>query len=143
LKTLQRDLETARKTSAPDTTATFIPTQLRLQFNTAGEKPVEINSTNVKWSWNALTQRIGKYCLDTAFGKQCFATQPRGDKDDVDQKIVILLLVFDKPIVYKEIKVNLNGASFSWSQIDKSEKFAVVSVGPDPAKFVLEVNMTP
>lgn len=143
MKALQRDLETARKTSAGDTDTTFIPTHLRLQFNEANLKPEEIDNANIHWSWSTLTQRVGKECLDTPYGKSCYQIQPRGDKNDFDQETVILVLVFDKPISYKDIVVNFHRANLNWSQLAKEDRFAVISLWPKPANFVFEVNMKP
>lgn len=80
---------------------------------------------------------------DTALGKKCFDTPPNGDKNDKDEKVALLVLVFDHPIIYKNATENFNGAPMYAYQQEASSRYLALIVSPDPANFVLEVKPVP
>lgn len=145
LATAKRDLDNMHKATAKASDTTYIPTHIRLQFNTAGYRPVEIagDTANIHWSWAAFTEKHALQCTEPNYPWLCFAIPPRGDKNDIQQNIVILTLVFDKPITYKDVKIETNGAPFKYPLVDHTDRFVIIELYPDPANFVLEVEMTP
>jgi hypothetical protein len=87
------------------------PTHVQLQFNESGEKPVQLSAMNVRsWGWYSFTERMGVLCIPGPFGKVCVVTQPHGDGTDSDRKTVLVGLYFEKPVIYKDIKLNAHGA---------------------------------
>ncbi|MFI5023048.1 MAG: hypothetical protein ACHQRJ_15540 [Alphaproteobacteria bacterium] len=141
----RRDLEAARKAGAKPSDTAYVPTHMKLQFNAAGYKPVEIegSTANIHWSWVAFREKHALECPEKILPWLCYSVAPRGDKNDIEQNIVLLTLVFDKPITYKEIQLFTNGASFQRGVIDHTDRFAIIEVWPDPANFVLGIEVTP
>jgi hypothetical protein len=102
--TLQSQLNQAVRTSDPIAVAS-LPTHLRLQFTSVLSRPVEIDSANVHWTLESFTRRLAKYCQNNV----CITVGvPQNDKNDYDENIVIITLIFDKPIAYHNVQFNSN-----------------------------------
>lgn len=143
LAAAKQEIIEAKKADGDPVSVTSLPTHIRLQFNASETKPVEIDSANIHWSWLPLVLRVGTMCVDTALGKRCWDMPPQGDKNDKDEKVVFLTLVFDHPIIYKSATTNVNGAKVSVFEQELNSRFLILLLFPDPTNFVLEVKPVP
>ena len=159
IKELQQDLETASKAkpTGTDTTSgadtTYVPTHLKLQFNAADITPVELDKANVQWSSVTYAERVAQKCGVQWYQNLvplyvCEDILNPTDKDYVTRKVTIVMLSFDKPISYRNVVVDFHEADFHWTRLDihplgKQERFTTVSLWPNLAHVVVDIDMKP
>ena len=132
IKKLADELEAARKANSEPVPVNNLPTHIRLQFNSLYTQPVEIDSANVQWKWTTLTRRMGKSCVnDARYGPICVRVNgPQNDKNDYEERIAIITLIFDKPISYRDVQLNANGVCIKTDPDARSSRYFSVILYP-------------
>ena len=149
IKKLADELEAARKANGDPVPVDNLPTHIRLQFNSLYTQPVEIDNANVQWTWATLTRRMGKACLNEArVGQVCVRVNgPQNDKNDYEERVAMITLIFDRPISYRDVQLNANGVCVMKDMEARSSRYYSVILYPceknDNLNFVAEFTAKP
>jgi hypothetical protein len=119
--------QTAVTTGNPTEQTSQLPTMLRLQFGGSNTIPIGIDQTNI-WRWYALSTTVQGF-------------DPKKKTFVEVAKNWTVFLVFDVPIVFKQILVDANGARLPNCEVkDSSNRSAVVVFGGDLTGTVVNIH---
>jgi hypothetical protein len=118
---------------------------LRLQFNLVDGTPAEIDVANIHWTNVFYTQKASWYCQNPQLPSFCVLFPAKGDKNDFDQKIVELVIFFDRSIKYKSILIDVFGANVGHSVISQTDRMAAIQLRPENTvtSFALDIRAAP
>jgi hypothetical protein len=124
----------------------FTPTSLRLQFNSLGARPHEIDAKNIKWVLTPTEEFIslkeGNTCpspsiLGTPNLTFCTPTPPTA----VTARNWFLFLSFSAPIAAKKIELDSHGAKLpKWDEIELTDKQAVLRFHDNLPPMILDIR---
>jgi hypothetical protein len=157
-------IQVPRLPSWPRTALATIPTSLRLQFNSVGADPEQIENRNVEWSIYRYTEtkKTGTYtrkiCTENqtppvpAYGTtQFLITTPQPPSincsdesfpEYTDSKYVTLILFFPIALEAKDIKLNSHGAALpKWEKISTSKNSAVIRFNGELSHMIFDVEI--
>ena len=133
----------------PQSPAAFVPTSLRLQFNASGDKPQEISSQNVDWSWDVITeptQTLKPPCQPGAalFPTDCSTlTLPMYDYGTKSTWIIFLAYLTPLTRNY-DVKIDAHGAKLpKWNTYQADKRMVYLEFNGDLSRLVLDISVTP
>jgi hypothetical protein len=135
----------ARRAKSDSIEVNLLPSHLRLQFNSVDGTPAEIDVANIHWTNVFYTQKASWYCPNPQLPSFCVLFPAKGDKNDFDQKIVELVIFFDRSIKYKSILIDVFGANVGHSVISQTDRMAAIQLRPENTvtSFALDIRAAP
>jgi hypothetical protein len=121
-----------------------MPTHVRLQFSPSISRAKEIDGTNVHWSAFSVTEAVSRMCLNPPYNSICTLIPPKGDKSDFEQGFKYIVLAFDRPIVYNNIKVDTFGIDIKLGWQEKTPHLAIIQLvaSSEVNSYVIELTAT-
>lgn len=124
----------------------FAPTSLRVQFNDNGERPQEISSQNVDWSWDTIassTQTLLPPCPSGTIIQINCSSIASSQYNYENKTIWIIFLAFLTPLSQAyDVKVDGHGAKLpEWHSYQADNRMVYLEFEGDLTRMVVDINV--